>query len=665
MTTKSELITALRNADEQGDTEAARRITELLQAGQYAGASQLDYKSAYDRQIESEVGKRQEITPETLEPSWWETEAGQTGGGIVGGIRGAKYGYEITPPIGPWAKPVGGIAFGALGAFGGGATGEAGTQAYQAYTDNPLSPRNWDESAERILEAGKEEALYDVMGSVFFKTVGAGWRAFRPKEIKGIEDVQKTFGEFGGKLTAAQRTDSTIISGIEGLVRVAWGGGRLRQVDTLNDIAISKYADDYVKQFMGTANKELTDEGIGRLFINSLELGNTAHKSIASDMYSNLDELYKATKETSIVTKETPIGILGAGGQMLSKKTQQKVVKEVLPVPTKGIKTVVDKVLKLQEELKGATMGDYGSSLVNSINKISKDGLSFKAAQELRSGLLSNIRGLSTKTGEGKTKKLMTDLVTQIDIAIEQGAKKTGNKEFVAQWQAANKFWKTGKKNLDDKFISNLLTGKNAEAIGETVFANGNVTQIRKAKRALAKAASFTKGTDKAINFSTTWKKMQGGYLHSIVGKAADPNTGEISTSILRNYLKKGTKEYRTFNNAFSKEQRGAIKDFIKNLEAMQRRPKAAGEFMVTVQQGQLILGGLGAVQAYQTGEIPTELGTLTISPYILSRLLTNPRSAKLLAKGMNLKTGGYQSGAVLAKIMADIYDLDPFKGEE
>jgi len=97
----------------------------------------------------------------------------------------------------------------------------------------------------------------------------------------------------------------------------------------------------------------------------------------------------------------------------------------------------------------------------------------------------------------------------------------------------------------------------------------------------------------------------------------------------------------------------------------MQRRPKAAGEFMVTVQQGQLILGGLGAVQAYQTGEIPTELGTLTISPYILSRLLTNPRSAKLLAKGMNLKTGGYQSGAVLAKIMADIYDLDPFKGEE
>ena len=605
------------------------------------------------------------VDEDSLNSTWLETEFGQVAGGIPAGIKGAEWGYKLMPPVHPVAKPVGGIIGGAIGSALGGGAGEGGTQIYQAYTDNPLAPRNYDESIERIMEAGGEEALYDVIGQTFFRGVGGLWSLIRPKPIKGIEEVQELFEEYGGVLTAAQRTDSTIISGIEGLTRVAWGGQRLRSVDILNDESIVRYADDYVSQIMATSNKELTDEGIGKLFINSVELGNKAHKSIANDMYGKLDELYKATKSTTTQIKTTPSAILGADGKMLSKKTAQQVTKEVLPVSTKGIKGVTNRVIKLQKELHGATMGDYGSSLVKSINKISGDGLSFKAAQELRSGLLSNIRGLSSKAGEGKTKKLMTDLVDQIDIAIEQGAKKTNNKEFISQWQSANKFWKEGKKHIGDKFISILLTGKNAERIGETVFASGNVTQIRQAKRALAKAASYTKGTKNEINFSSTWKKMQGGYLHSIIGKASNSETGEISTAILRNYLKKGTKEFRTFGSAFSKEQRKSIKKFIGNLEAIQRRPKAAGEFMVTVQQGALILNGFGLATGEISPETAAQITTFTLSPFILSRLLTNPRSANLLSRGMDLKTGGAQTGAVLAKLMAYITDIQPFTYKE
>jgi len=653
--TRQELVTAIQNADAAGDIEAARELTRLFQTGQYKGGRDVTKQLAME--VESQLPSNQTVTEESLEPGFFETETGQTVGGIAGGIRGASMGL----PYGP-AGVIGG---GAAGAFFGGAAGEGLQQTYLKMTDNPLAAQNLPDTLQKMLESGAEEAMYDAFGSVVFKTLGAGWRFIRPKEIEGIEEVQKIMNEFGGSLTAAQRTENGFVSTIEGLTRASWGGGRLKEMDAINDEAIKKYADDYINAFTDTANRELTDDGVGKLFINAIEEGQTAFKGIANDMYSKLDNLYVEQVKKKVIKKTTPTGMFGPDGTMLNKVSSTTVEEAVKPVNTKGIKGVVNKVLKLQEELKGATLGDYGASIVNAVSKISDDGLSFAAAQELRSGLLSNIRAIEGQLGEGKTKKILTDLVDQIDTAMEKGAVSTGNEAFIKQWQSANKFYKEGQNFINTKFINKLIQ-KNPERLGESIFATGNITQIRDAKRALAKAASYSKKTSNPIDFSSTWKRMQGGYLNKILGNATDPITGELSIRKLSNFLKKNTPEGRTFYNAFTPEQRTSLKSFINNLEKAQRRPKAAGEFMITVGQAGLVLGGLGISEYASTGEFPAgEYGTYLITPFILAKALTNPKTAKLIAKGMEMKAYGVQSGAVLTKLIAALQELEPFAQEQ
>lgn len=602
-----------------------------------------------------------EVDPDDLSPGFFETETGQTGGGLVGGIKAAKWGFNIAPPVapivGPLSKPLAGIVSGAAGAFLGGSTGEAGQQAWQELTDNPYAPENWEDSAKRIFAAGGEEALYDFMGSTLFKSVGGIWKFIRPKEIPGIEEAQKVIAEYGGTLTAAQRTDHALVGTIEGLTDVSWGGKPLRDLRVINDDAIVAYTDDYIKQFTDIAGAELDDVGVGKLFTSMIENGQRAHSNTSATMYDALDGLYKVQK--SKVTVSTPTGLVDTSGSIIEKT---KIINKVLPpVPTKGIKAVVERVTKIQGELNNATMGDYGSQIVNSLSKISDDGLSFAAAQELRSGLLANIRGLEGKLGEGKTKKLMGDLVSAIDDAIETGANKTGNTEFIESWQAANKFWKEGKDALETKMLGTLLK-KEPEKIGDAIFSIGNVTKIKEARTALQKAVQYSKGSgkDAEVIFSDTWKRMQGGYVTNLIGKVSDPKTGELSIHTLRQLFKKGTKHSRTLKEAFSKEQRDGLKMFIDNVAIAQKRAPMAGSFMITVGQAGLVIGAYsGGAAMYGDDGLPVkEIAGLTIIPSVLAKLLINPKYAKLISRGLNMKSGGPATGAVFTKLTAAILDI-------
>lgn len=606
-----------------------------------------------------------------LGPGFFETETGQLGGGVAGGIRGAKIGFAaaplVAPIVGPLSKPLAAIGAGAVGAFLGGGTGEGAQQIWQELSNNPYAPENWKDSAERILKAGGEEALYDFIGSTAFKTVGGIWKFLRPKEIPGIEAAQKMLSERGGQLTPAQRTDNAIVGTIENLTEVSWGGKPLRDVRVLNEDAISSYTDDYVKQFTHIAGSELDDVGVGQLFISMIESGQHAHSKTAGTLYGSLDDIYKTIKSTDVPVT-TPTGLVDTSGTIIN---QTKIIQKVLPpVPTNGIKDEIVNILKIQSEIGNVSLGDYGGRVIKGISEISDDGISFAAAQELRSALLSNIRGLSGQVGEGKTKKIFGDLVSAIDDAIETGAKETKNVEFISSWQSANKFWKEGKDALETNILGSLLK-KHPEQIGDTIFSIGSVTKIKDARKALLRAVQYSKGkTSKRsmtkaelrevkLVFSDTWKRMQGGYLTNIIAKVADPETGELSIRALKTFFQKGAKQQRTLKEAFTKKQRDGLEEFVETVSIAQRRPPGAGAFMVTVGQAGLVMSvyGGGMLATDSTVDFG-DVATLTITPYILGKLLVNPRYAKLISRGMNMKSGGVASGAVAAKIAAAVTDI-------
>ena len=576
--------------------------------------------------LEDIFGTKEQVASEN-DAGFFEKETGRMGGSIGGSIAGARYGAPLGVP---------GVIGGAIGgaALGGG-VGDYLQQEYQKFTDSSLAPKTFKEQAGRALVAGGEEALWEMAGQGLFKIGSKIWNYVRPSKIEGIDEVSKSIEKHGGQLTASQMTNNKLVDTVEGLVESTWGGTLMTEARNINKQAVRNYSDDYVTHFSSVAGKELTDEGVGTLFLNSLEVGSKIHSKIGGDYYANLDTLYKKTFEDVFIYKDVPTGILDASGKMLGKKSSQVVEQEVLPVSTKKLKELARKLLKQASPIKGKSLPTWGEKELKDILDFD-DTISFKLAQEYRSKLLAEGRtagkGANSQLGEGGSDTLVTSLSKIADDMIQDGALKTNNPEFIAAWREANSFWKEGKEIFNNKFIAKL--GKtNGSAIGKKLFAS-DIEDIRLAKKALRKAADLSKGTADEFSFTSVYSDMQQGFMQKIIGEAMTPVTGKhaeaISLETLGKWFKKDTPDSNKFMAAFNPAQREGLKSFYSSVKAMQKLPVGAGSFMVTVGQAGLVLNTLqGTIPALQFGG---DIATYTIGPIVLAKLLTHPKWSKVIA---------------------------------
>jgi len=628
------------------------------------------------------------VDPDDLGPGWFETEFGQTAVGMAGFMKMYSTGMRVAPAVGaayppaaPITVPLTPIAFGLVGAFTGGAGGEGVQQLYQTLTDNPYAPENFDEALRKMYESGGEEFLYAALGFGVFKGGEKVFRFLKPKPSEGIQAIKETFEAYGGKLSATQVVDNKIIDTIEGLAQATWGGDPLDTLRTMNDVAIERYINDFIGHVAGTANKELTDLGLGQLFVALVRTGRSQQKIITDRLFSELDELYIPLVAKKKVVIENPTGIVDASGNMLNRKTVQVIEEEVLPVSVQGLKEEALKLLKPHGASRGSALGSKAKTMLQSVEGFNSR-MTFNEMQTYLSGLKSMQRDLKNAASpDSALKRILTQLIGAGEEAMEAGAKATNNKEFYLKYVEAKAFVKESSEALSDKFITKLIR-ENPERMGETLFRVGNQTEIINVRRALAKAAQLSKGTDDAFLFTTEWRKMQAGYLKSILadttnlskgvlsgegkiksalnkvfGKEQVPDitSGELSIAALKKLFLSGTKQQRTFAEAFTKSQRKEIKHFINVVEVAQKRPEASGVFMVIVGQAGLLLN-------LATGAL--DLGALaiyTIGANALSRALTNPKIVKLLSEGVNTKPGTARYAAVSAQLMAYFTGVDAF----
>ena len=639
----------------------------------------------------------------------------QMGGGIAGGIVGTARGFNA--PVPPYLKPITAFFGGVSGAFVGGTTGDAVKSGFYTLIDDPDKPDNLKSAVNSALAAGSEEALYEALGQTVFGLVKKGYQLIRGKpqyEADVIQDLSKQGVEryrpadgsalnaneelvpmtvminelieaSGGRLTAAQVTNSAVIQGIEGLSGAAWGGGAIREANLLTDEAITKYVKDYIQHF-NDGIRTLDAEGLGFLYKNSIELGQVRHTEMGEAMFNKLDDLFIETTKpvTRTTVKESPI--VGADGAMLNTVTRATTEEIVNPVSVKELKAYAKNRIEKGKPLMGIPNGEWGGSLLKKLEQMD-DKLSFSSAQDLRSFFLAESRSLEQKFGEGKVKLMMGKMERMLAEALDAGAEKTGNDAFIKQYKLVNEFWKEGSQGIKNKSIANLLK-QEPEKLGRQIFQDGNVTLIKETREALNLAAKYAKGTPEAFDPDVVFRQMQSGYLESILAKSTqdaktvlregvskagqkDIVAGEFKMSNLNALFTKGTLLNDTFKTAFTKKQQQSIKQFTNVLNAAQKRPPAAGDFMVKVGQAGLILDTFGvipeAISVVDQNQSATGMGLdiakYTVTPWAISKLMVNPRAVRLLTRAMTMKAGSQQAGGVIAQLLfhiGEIYDLNP-----
>ena len=549
-------------------------------------------------------------------------------------------------------------------------SGAVAGDVLQSAAQGDLKKHTWATALDSAFDAGNEEAIYELLGIGVVGGVAKLGSFAAGKPYMNIQWIKDKIAASGGKLTASQIVDGTILDTIEGLAEVSWGGGHIRNVRTLNDQAINKYVFDFQENFIEQAGKLDTNWELGRVYQQAIEIGQKQHKLVGGQMFEHLDEVVQRTKFGSYD---------GSGQNMLNRTTG------TMPANagTRGLvstKSLKDWAKRELNQIKGVE-GSIDSWRYSYLNKILDpknlgDHIDFKAAQKLRSSWLEQIRKFENKTSDAYSLSdaaAVKSMTKYIDDGMQVTATKLGG-DFLSEFRAANKFWKTGANRLSNQTINSIIN-KNPEKVGAQIFGAGEVSEIRRARQALKSAEFFGKqGAGQQVNFNQTWQKMQQGYLAEIISGARTASKTELTAGIGKNYgddiaggelgipaLKKlftDKETFETFQAAFTKPQRFEIKKFMSAIEAAQRRPLGAGTFMVTVGQAGLVIGAIGGTGFAAAGSAGA-VAALTITPAMLSRALTNPTVTSWLASGLHMKPTHKNYAVQIAKI-ANFFGLTP-----
>ena len=154
---------------------------------------------------------------------------------------------------------------------------------------------------------------------------------------------------------------------------------------------------------------------------------------------------------------------------------------------------------------------------------------------------------------------------------------------------------------------------------------------------------------------TTATQLTQAGTEKRAQGMAQDVASREMNITNLKKMFIPNTPANETFKAAFTKSQRQGIKQFVSALEFAQKRHEGVGSFMVTVSQAQLVLSLHAVFWATQDANIASlsTVGLLTLSPAVLSRILTDKDAVRWLAQGMKTGYKSKAGGGIATKLLA------------
>lgn len=575
----------------------------------------------------------QYLPDEPKEKDQWE-EFKKDVPAMVGGIVGPIVTSKMGPAYQVFAAGIGGIL---------GETFQKTTEVMRGEDVPPM------EFATDVGTAGVEQAAFEKIGQVALKLGGAAWARLHPEKTKEAKGVQDLFKSYGGDFTLPQQTDSWVIQQLEGLSKGSLtGSGVFKAADATNDIAFKSMQDDLSKIIAKRATANLTDEQVGNLVLHTLKGGRAAHSNIAGDMYSSFDAMVAPKTILKEAVEKQATDLVDSTGKTITRDVLRTVEETVggAPVDITPIKRYAFSELESLKELNNIGAGDVGKQLLDQLAGL-QDNLFFSSAHELRSNLLSMSRDLKDVVGAGKARNVINNIVEVANKTMDASASRAG-KDVYKQYKAIDKFYRMGKEAFDNDFIAKMVIQNKHEParIGEVVFKDGNVQDIKSMKRAIAYAAKL----EPTLNKSKVWHSLQSGYVESLISKSMSPDGTIRPDTLMKTFTDR--KKYRTLQHAFTTEQRTAIRNFAQVGQIINKRPEGGLGMVMQLAQGSAIVG-------IATGHVDVpEAAAIFLGPRLLAKALTSPKTARLMTSA--LRTQGKTANGIklTTKLIAEVTKL-------
>lgn len=525
--------------------------------------------------------------------------AGEALGLAVGGPKGAIIGGGVGQAVGGLAKDMTrnpketGLALAeTAGAASTAISDPAGT--VRTISDNPRVQSFLKERGQEFATG----AAGSVIGAGAAKLVSKAISPFKKSVLEGAKEIRGLFQKFGSDLTPAQATDNAGLDLLEGALQNSLTSqGTMNTFKAGQEQAGRQVVEAVVNELAGDVSNRLGQEGVGELFLQTAKRGAEAHDALTNGLYANVDELSKGTWVSTLDLK----------------KAAQNIQNELKILGKLG------KTAEITDALSG-------------IRNLPEE-MPFSHAHMVRSELLKKVRALKANPEKAQSLARVAQLAEAAHGMMENGAGAL-NGDAVAAWKLANATYKEGKEVFENSFMANLIVKNKVQPskIGETIFRNGNVDEVRKAKKALERASQL----DPSINFGKTWKAMKAGYLEDVLARHTTPDGNVDGAGMMKEFIQK--RSSRTLEEAFSEHEFRELERLARAMKKSQTNPAAS----IPIKMAQ-VLGGFQLLTSqfrddnkYDTAANSAALGLL-IAPAVLARLVVSPTGRKLLTEGFEM----------------------------
>ncbi len=564
----------------------------------------------------------------------------------VGSVVAAGLFSRFYPPGAPAIKRFSGEA---ISAMIGGMTGQ---KVKEVASGEKIDGK---QSAYRAVQEGLENAVIDFSGNLIFSSGGKVFKVtkdilkkyghFRNTPMSPLEDIrtvaQDIIQKEGGTLTKYQVSGDGLDSVIELIARFGYTGMRtMRENDAAIQRAVQKYRD---KTLNDVSKLNLSSEQFGIQFDNYIKDGYTNLKNVVRPFYEKLDDYSKGVSVDFKPIKQKALTELN------------RIAKRADP-ESKKMLGVSSKLRNLYEEIAS-----------------SADTMNFSTAHGYKSDLYDRILEVKAEVKGTKAEGYLKNVISDITEAMDLAAKKVDNEKLFNEYTATSAFYKESVENLFGDALQAALR-QNPEKVGETIFAKGNVTNVKEAFTAIDRSSNLAKeaGVPNAIEEGLKIKQaLKRGYLEAQIKNVGVEFTQESINNLTKNILKaQDPQDVRTFQTVLSSKEQ---KDFIRllkvaNISAQKPMGSSLSLFLAGKQAG-AINAFLTAVPGFSAGgniadalsvasfldPIAKVVGaTATLmTPKVFARISTNPKAVnKIIAAEKALQQGRVFTPGVMSLIV-------------
>ncbi len=299
------------------------------------------------------------------------------------------------------------------------------------------------------------DASLESLGLNIAKTITRANRGGFFKVSPQAQEVVRIVKPIGGTLNLPQLVDNRIVDFIDNVNRAGVMSAEIMQrADDITEGTMRRVVSDMNDSFMTKVGKKMDRSEVAAMTQGGLDVGQFAAKAFERKLYQD-------------ITKEARrLGVA---------------------VPASKIKLARARIR--QEFEKKFDIG-FGDQLKIDLNKLDAmpNQIDFDAAH----GIRSEFKSMARHTKEDSVRRSANIMVDAIGGAMDDALKAIGPEGATLKRMSvrADRFFRFDKKVFEDDFMAKLFINnkKSSQVIGEAIYKNGNVDEVKKTLRAVRRA---------------------------------------------------------------------------------------------------------------------------------------------------------------------------------